>query len=125
MTFFKAVVMIYYKMINLDNITNENNKQHNEKWPSIPYHPYKILIKKWDDIEKIYLYAKDLSEPKYEVSIKKHENVGTDHFNDTNAFIECSNRMNDVYQNIDEFLFDKTLLSAILLGQWTNDSFPK
>ena len=31
-------------MINLDNITNENNKKHNEKWPYIPDHPYRILI---------------------------------------------------------------------------------
>ena len=31
-------------MINLDNITNENNKKHNEKWPYIPNHPDRILI---------------------------------------------------------------------------------
>ena len=31
-------------MINLDSITNENNKEHNEKWPYIPYQPYRILI---------------------------------------------------------------------------------
>ena len=31
-------------MINLDSITNENNKEHNEKWPYIPDHPYRILI---------------------------------------------------------------------------------
>ena len=31
-------------MINLDSITNENNKEHNEKWPFIPGHPYRILI---------------------------------------------------------------------------------
>ena len=31
-------------MINLDSITNENNKKHNEKWPYIPDHPYRILI---------------------------------------------------------------------------------
>ena len=30
-------------MINLDNITNENNKKYNEKWPYIPDHPYRIL----------------------------------------------------------------------------------
>ena len=35
--------------------------------------------------------------------IKKRENVGTNHFNDPNAFIECSNRMDDVYQNIDDY----------------------
>ena len=31
-------------MINLDSITNENNKEHNEKWPYIPDHPYKTMI---------------------------------------------------------------------------------
>ena len=31
-------------MINLDSITNENYKKHNEKWPFIPYHPYRIII---------------------------------------------------------------------------------
>ena len=30
-------------MINLDNITNENNQKHNEKWPYIPDHPYQIM----------------------------------------------------------------------------------
>ena len=35
--------------------------------------------------------------------IKKHEDVGTNHFNDPNAFIEFSNRMDDVYQNIDDY----------------------
>ena len=34
----------HYKMINLDSITDENNKKHNEKWPDIPDHPYRILI---------------------------------------------------------------------------------
>ena len=61
------------------------------------------LIKEQDDIDKIYLYAKDLSEPKYEFLIKKHEDVGIKYCNDPNAFIECSNRMDDVYQNIDDY----------------------
>ena len=49
------------------------------------------------------MYAKDLSQPKYEFLIKKRENVGTNHFNGPNAFIECSNRMDDVYPNIDDY----------------------
>ena len=31
-------------MINLDSITNENNKAHNKKWPLIPDHPYRVII---------------------------------------------------------------------------------
>ena len=54
------------------------------------------LIKEQDDIDKIYLYAKDLNEPKYEFLIIKREYVGTKYFKDTNAFIECSNTMDDV-----------------------------
>ena len=63
-------------MINLDSITNENNKTHNEKWPFIPDNPYRILIiggsglgkpnallnliNEQDDIDKIYLYANEI-----------------------------------------------------------------
>ena len=68
-------------MINLDIITNENNKKSNEIWSYIPDHPYRIiifggsgsrktnalinLINEQNDIDKIYLYGRDLSEPKY------------------------------------------------------------
>ena len=82
-------------MINSDSFTNENNKEHNEKWPYIPDHPYKILIiggsgsgktnallnliNEQYNIDRIYLYAKDLSEPKYEYLIKKREDAGIKH----------------------------------------------
>ena len=105
-------------MINLDSITNENNKEHNEKWPYIPDHPYRIiiiggsgsgktnalinLINEQNDIDKIYLYARDLSEPKYEYLIKKREDAGIKHLNNSYAFIECSNTTDDVYQNIND-----------------------
>ena len=102
-------------MINLDN----SYKEHNEKWPYIPDSLYRILIiggfrsgktnalmnliNEQDDIDKIYLYAKDLSEPKHEILIQNRENVGIKHFNDPNAFIECSNTMDDVYGNINDY----------------------
>ena len=50
----------------------------------------------------MYFYAKDLNEPKYEFLIKKCENAGTKHFKNPNAFIECSNTMDEVYENIDD-----------------------
>ena len=31
-------------MFNLDDIINENNKDHNKIWPNIPDHPYRMLI---------------------------------------------------------------------------------
>ena len=60
------------------------------------------LINEQGDIDKIYLYAKDLREPKYELLIKNHENAGIKHLNDSKAFIECSNTMDDVYENISD-----------------------
>ena len=56
------------------------------------------LINEQDDIDKIYLYTKDLNKPNYEVLIKKRENAGIKHFNDSNAFIGSSNTMDDVYR---------------------------
>ena len=47
--------------------------------------------------------AKDLSEAKYKFLIKKCEDAGIKHLNDSNAFIECSNTMNDVYKNVDDY----------------------
>ena len=124
-------------MINLDNITNENNKEQNRKWPFIPDHPYRILIisgpgsgktnallnliKEKDNIDKIYLYAKDLSEPTYEFLIKKHKDAGIKHFNDPNAFIECSNTMGDVYENIDDYNSNKKRKVLIAFDDMISD----
>ena len=107
-------------MFNLDNTTNEKNKEDNKKWPYIPDHPYRILIiggsrsgitntllnliSQQDDIDKIYLYAKDLSEPKCEFLIKRCEDAGINYLNNSNAFIECSNTMDDVYENTDDYI---------------------
>ena len=106
-------------MINLDNIINENNEELSKKWPNIPDHLYRILIiggsasgktntllnliNEQEDIDKIYLYAKDLSEPKYEFLIRNRKNAGTKHLNDSKAFIECSNTMDGVYENINDY----------------------
>ena len=56
------------------------------------------LINEQIDIDKIYFYARDLSEPKYEYLIKKREDAGIEHVNNPNAFIECSNTMDDAYE---------------------------
>ena len=61
------------------------------------------LINEQNDIDKIYLYARDLNEPKYKFFIKKYKDVGIKHLNDSNAFIECSNMMDDVYENIHDY----------------------
>ena len=103
-------------MIHFDNYTNENKTEHNLKWPYIPDHSYRIsiiggsgsgkanallnLINNQPDIDEIYLYAKNSYEAKYQFSINKRESTGLKHLNDSEAFIENSNDMQDVYQNI-------------------------
>ena len=90
-------------MINFDEYTNENKKEHNLNWSYIPDHPYRILIiegsgtgktnallnliNNQQDIDKIYLYVKDLYEDKYQYLINKREHVGINLFNDPKAFI--------------------------------------
>ena len=96
-------------MINFDNYVNkiafnENKTKHNKYWPYIPDHPYRILIiggsgsgktnlllnliENQPDINKIYLYAKDRYEAKYQYLINKRERVDINHFNYPKAFIE-------------------------------------
>ena len=124
-------------MINLGNITNENNKKHFEKWPYIPDRPYRILIiggsgsgktnalinliNEQNDIDKIYLYAKDLSEPKYKYLIKKREDAGIKHLNNSNAFIECSNMMDGVYENISNYNLNRRRKNLIVFDDMIAD----
>ena len=106
-------------MINFDEYTTENKKEHNPNCPYIPDHPYRLLIiggsgagktnvllnliEYHPDIDKRYLYAKDPYEDKYQYLINKRESVGINHLNDPKAFVEYSNDMHDVYKNIDNY----------------------
>ena len=99
-------------MFNLDNITS---KSYKKEWPyrmliigpsgSGKTNALLILIQQDNGnfIDKIYLYAKDFDEPKYQFLIKKSENVGIKNLNDPSAIIEYSNIMDDVYNNIDDY----------------------
>ena len=78
-------ILTTYKNFNLDTVTTKND---NKNWP------YRMLIigpsgsgktnallnliqqDNSNLIDKIYLYAKDLEEPKYQLLIKKRENAG-------------------------------------------------
>ena len=110
-------------MINFDEYTNENRIKHNLNWSYIPDHSYRILIiggsgtgktnallnliHNQPDIDKIYLYAKDLYKDKYQYLIYKRESAGISHLNDPKAFIEYLNDMHKVYKNIDKYNPDK------------------
>ena len=94
-------------MFNLDNVTSKND---DKKWPhrmliigpsrSGKTNALLNLIKKDNDnlMDKIYLYAKDFDEPKYQFLTK---NAGIKNLSDPSAFIEYANTMDDVYNNID------------------------
>ena len=117
-------------MINFDDYVNENKTEHNKKWPYIPDNPYGTviiggsgsgktnallnLIENQPDIDKIYLYAKDPYEAKYQYLINKRESAGINHFSDPKALIEYSNDMHDVYKNINYYNPDKE--NKILIG---------
>ena len=124
-------------MINFDEYTNENKRKHNLNWPYIPDHPYIILIiggpesgktnallnliDNLPNIDKIYLYAKDSYEDKYQFLIKMRESIGLKHFNDPKAFIEYSNDMHNVYKNIDHYNPDKENKILIVLDDMIAD----
>ena len=92
-------------MFNLDDITK---KDGNKSWP---YRKFIIglsgsgkanyllnsIQKDNNIIDKIYLYANDLEEPKYQLLIEKREKAGLKNLKDQNAFIEYSNRIDDIY----------------------------
>ena len=98
-------------------------KEHNPNRSQIPDHPYRVLIiggsgsgktnslyliNQQPDIDQIYLYAKDPCEAKYQFLINKREGTGLKHFNDSKAFIEYANHMDDIYKNIEEYNPQKT-----------------
>ena len=98
-------------MFNLHEITT---KSDDKNWPyrtliidttgSGKTNALLTLIKKNSNvIDKIYLYAKDLEEPKSQLLIKKCENARIKNLNDLNACIEYLNNMDDIYENIDDY----------------------
>ena len=102
-------------MLNLDDIVSNKKKsslEHND-WPfrmliigtsgSGKTNTLLHLIDKFHPIDKIYLYAKDTDEEKYQYLINKREQVGIKNLNDPHAFMEYSNDMNDVLENINNY----------------------
>ena len=102
-------------MLNLDDIVSNKKKSssENDDWPfrmliigpsgSGKTNTLLNLIDKFHPIDKIYLYAKDLHEPKYEYLINKREQAGIKILNDPHAFIEYSDDMNDVPDDINNY----------------------
>ena len=102
-------------MLNLDNIVNNKNTSSSKdnNWPfrmliigpsgSGKTKTLLHLINNLHPIDKIYLYAKDIHEPKYEYLINKREQAGIKNLNDPHTFIEYSDDMNDVLEDINDY----------------------
>ena len=102
-------------MLNLDNIVSNNNTSSLEDndWPfriliigpsgSGKTNTLLHLINDLHPIDKIYLYAKDTHEPKNEYLINKREQARIKNLNDPHAFIEYSDDMNDVLDDINNY----------------------
>ena len=118
-------------MINFDDVTKENIKIIVEILPYIPGHTYRILVIGGSgygklnslfnltihepDIDKIYLYTKDSYEAKHQLLINKMQSTGLKHSNDSKAFIEYSNDMDDIYKNIEEYNPNKKRIISFLM----------
>ena len=102
-------------MLNLDNIVSNKKKSSSEydDWPfrmliigqsgSGKTNTLLHLIDKFHPTDKIYLYAKDTDEDKYQYLINKREQAGIKYLNDPHAFIEYSNDVNDVLEDINNY----------------------
>ena len=102
-------------MLNLDNIVSNKKKSssENDDWPfrmliigpsgSGKTNTLLHLIDKFHPIDKIYLYAKDTDEKRYQYLINKREQPGIKNLNDLHVFIEYLNDMNDVLEDINNY----------------------
>ena len=98
-------------MFNLDNITKKDNNKDWSYSKLIIGHSgsgktnYLLNSIQRDNniIDKIYLYDKDLEEPKYKLLINKREKAGINFNNDPTAFIEYSNSMDDILSDIQDY----------------------
>ena len=100
-------------MLNLDNIVTNKNENKDNNWPfrmliigpsdSGKTNTLLHLINNLHPIDKIYLYPKDIRETKYEYLINKREQAGIKNLNDPNAFIEYSDDMDDVLDDINNY----------------------
>ena len=111
----RSKIILKYRMLNLDDIVSNKKTSFSESniWPfrmltigpsgSGKTKTLLHLINNFHPIDKIYLYAKDTDEKKYQFLINKREQSGIKNLNDPNAFIEYSSDMNDVLDDINNY----------------------
>ena len=120
-------------------LQKKTKKGHNRSWPEIADHLYRILIvggpgsgktnallnliNDEAEIDKKNLYPKDSYEPKYQLLINKRESSDLKYLNDSKAFIEYSNNMDDIYKNIEYYYPKKKRKLLILFDDMIADMF--
>ena len=110
-------------MLNLDDIVSNKKENKDNNWPfrmliigpsgSGKTNTLLHLINNFHPIDKIYLYAKDTDEKKYQYLINKREQAGIKNLNDPHAFISYSSDMNDVLDDINNY--DKNRDKKVLI----------
>ena len=127
-------------MLSLDNIVSNKNENKDttgrssserNNWPfrmlilgpsgSGKTNTLLHLINNLHPIDKIYLYAKDIHEPKYEYLINKIEQAGIKNLNDPHAFIQYSDDMNDVLDDINNYNKNRDKKVLIVFDDMTAD----
>ena len=107
------------KMISFDDVTKQAPKEHNLNQLQISDHTYRLIIIRGSgfgktnslsnqishqpDIDKIYFYAKDPHEEKYQLLNDIRESTYLKHFNDPKSFISCINYQDNIYKNTEEY----------------------
>ena len=126
------------EMNNCDDYGNKKKTEHDLKSPYIPYQPSRILIiggfgsektnallnliNNHPDIDKVYLYAKDPYEAKYQFLINKREKTrNRKKLNGPKAFIEYSNHMQNVNKKIGKSNMDKECKILIVFDDLVAD----
>ena len=124
-------------MINFDDVTKENIKENNPNWPQILDCPNRILkirssgsgktiqllnlIIHQPNIYKIYLYAKEPYEAKYQFLINKGESKKLQHLNDPKVFFEYPGDTDDICKNIEKYNLNIKLQMLIVFDDMIVD----
>ena len=122
------IISTTYKIFNLYSVTSKNDSKD---WP------YRMLIigssgsgktnallnliqQDNNIIDKIYLYTKDINE--YDYLIEKRQQSGQENLSDKNPFIEYSNTMVDVYENINDYNLKRKRKILIIFDDMVADA---
>ena len=125
------------KTIKFDDVTNQNIEKHNSNWLQISDYSSRILIiggsESWKansifnlisqppDIDKKNVYTKDPYKAKYQFLHNKQESTGLNQINDSKAFIEYANDIDDVNKNFEEHNPNKKLKILIVFDEMIAD----